>query len=69
MATGARGVGKRAKFALLFFFGGFSGANFVKFGVRGGDGAGFAEDRNLEEAGVDGAGEVGDLFELWEGKG
>lgn len=29
-----------------------------------GDGAGFAEDGDFEETGIDGAGEVGDLFEL-----
>ena len=29
-----------------------------------GDGAGFAEDGDFEEASVDGAGEIGDLFEL-----
>lgn len=36
----------------------------MKFGDGGGDGAGFAENGDFEEAGVNGAGEIGDLFEL-----
>lgn len=64
MPAGARGVGQGFELALFFFFAGLGGADLVELGVCGVDGAGFAQDADFEEAGVDGAGEVGDLFEL-----
>lgn len=64
MAAGARGVGQGFEVALFFFFAGLGGADFVEFGVGSVHGAGFAQDADFEEAGVDGAREVGDLFEL-----
>ena len=69
MAAGAGGIGERTQLALFFFFGGFCDARFVELGVSGADGAGFAEDGYFEEAGVYGAGVVGDLFELFGRKG
>lgn len=66
MSAGARGVGQGFELALFLFFAGFGGADFVEFGVCGVHGAGFGQDADFEEAGVDGAGEVGDLFELRE---
>ena len=67
MPAGARGVGQGFQLALFFLFAGFGGADFVEFRVGCVDGGGFAEDADFEEAGVDGAGEVGDLFELLGG--
>lgn len=64
MPAGARGIGQRFQLALFLLFAGFGGADFVELRVGGIDGAGFAEDADFEEAGVDGAREVGDLFEL-----
>lgn len=66
MAGGAGGVGEGLQFTLFFLFGLFGGAHFEELGDGARDAAFFAEDRDFEEAGVDGAGEVGDLFQLCE---
>jgi len=42
----------------------FGGADFEELGDCARDAAFFAEDGDFQEAGVDGAREVGDLFEL-----
>ena len=64
MPRGPRSIRQGFEFALFFLLAGFGDADFVEFGDGGSDGAGFAEDGDFEEAGVDGAREVGDLFEL-----
>ena len=64
MPRRTRCVGKGFEFPLLLLFGRFSDVDFVELGDGRGDGAGFAEDGDFEETGVDGAGEIGDLFEL-----
>lgn len=53
VAGGAGRVGEGFQLALLFFLGDFGGADFVEFGHGGRDAAGFAEDGDFEEAGVD----------------
>lgn len=42
VAAGTGGVGQGLEFALLVFFGGFGGADFVEFGHGYADAAGFA---------------------------
>lgn len=68
MARGARSVGERLELALFLFLGDFRGADLVELGDCGADAAGFAQNGDFEEAGVDGAGEIGDLFELRKGQ-
>lgn len=64
MSRGTRRIRKGFKFSLLFFFGSLGDVYLMEFCDGCGDGAGFAEDGDFEESGVDGAGEIGDLFEL-----
>ena len=64
MAAGAGGVREGFQLPLFFLFGGFGGADFVEFGDGRGDAAGLTKDGDFKKAGVDGAGEVGYLFEL-----
>jgi len=67
VARGTRRVGERLQFALFLLLGLLGGAHFEEFCQRARYAAFFAKDGNFEEAAVDGAGEVGDLFELWGG--
>lgn len=64
MPRRTRRIGKGFEFTLLLLLGRFSDVDFVELGDGRGDGAGFAEDGDFEETGIDGAREVGDLFEL-----
>lgn len=64
VAAGPGGIGEGAQFAFFFLLGSFGSADLVEFTDGGADGTGFAEDADFEEASVDGAGKVGDLFEL-----
>lgn len=65
VARGPRGVGEGLEFALARLLLVLGGADLVELVEGEGDGAGFAQDGDLEEAGVDGFGEVGDLFQLF----
>lgn len=69
VARGPRRVGERLEFALLLLLGLLGGADFEELGQRARDAAFLAEDGDFEEAGVDGAGEVRDLLELWNRSG
>ncbi len=65
MPRGTGRIRKGFEFSLLFFFGSLGDVYFMEFCDGCGDGAGFAEDGDFEEPGIDGAGEIGDLFELY----
>ena len=67
MAGGTGGVGEGFEFALFIAFGLHGLFDAEEFFVGARDFGGFAEDFDLKEAGFDGFGEVGDLFELWGG--
>lgn len=67
MAGRARGILEVLEVAFTCLFLVLCRANLVHFVEGHCDGACLAENGNLEETGVDGVGEVGDLLELYKG--
>lgn len=66
VARGPRGVGEGLELALTHLLLVLGGADLVQLVEGERDAAHLAEDGDLEEACVDGLGEVGDLLELWD---